>query len=699
MVSYTDLLPAKQPRAPVAADLNDPQPQQKNPSTKPKPRRSTRGGHSSGRRRRQSSQVSAEEWQRSWDLLHNKILYFRGVTEDALPELQRLFKACRGIRLNVDPHESLDIAGNVEFRNVYDAEKAMAILNNRKLKETKGILVMTPLADRGEIGAPPGAGYVCIKHIPEDTTESSLYDLLRPSGTLYSCSIPTAHPGKTARRDVTAYACFSELAYAEAAILQLNFTEYNGNIISMQLVQQPLRHARSRTMSGGDGGDSGANGEVQEPSTANRDEKPNGNGTATTTPTPTPTPTPSAPVSARHSGQQQQQQQQLPQRRSSSRRAASPGSSAADGPGGGLGGVIVPGKLFVTNLHPTVSHKELFALFKKYGYIQSARVSIDPTSKKSRGHGIVQFSDPNAGIEALRECQGADIKGRKITLYQYEHVNRQTALGNGGHAGETEIEPVSESNSSNSGSVPPPAAAAAAAAHVEPESELVPEPCSEEDSLPGTIPFPRSDSVSSSRQSDPLLDTAMLRSLSDASRSEIITQKLVAAAAANPEVDALDAGRMVASFAQRPLEDVVAMLGDPALLASEWEHEQRANAHLPQLMQALGVDATDADADADADQLRKERSGGGIHLRDYDTETEEFIEMLLSKPEGVRKMKLGSKLFPMVKGMGYSESTKLTVWILDHLGQDVRMLAYMLNDTARLREIVDQAQRAIGASR
>ncbi|KAJ2585481.1 hypothetical protein EV177_009938, partial [Coemansia sp. RSA 1804] len=70
--------------------------------------------------RRQSSQVRAEEWQRSWDLLHNKTLYFRGVTEDALPELQRLFKACRGIRLNVDPHESLDIAGNVEFRNVYD---------------------------------------------------------------------------------------------------------------------------------------------------------------------------------------------------------------------------------------------------------------------------------------------------------------------------------------------------------------------------------------------------------------------------------------------------------------------------------------------------------------------------------------------------------------------------------------------------
>ncbi|KAJ2849333.1 hypothetical protein GGI22_005553, partial [Coemansia erecta] len=163
------------------------------------------------------------------------------------------------------------------------------------------------------------------------------------------------------------------------------------------------------------------------------------------------------------------------------------------------------------------------------------------------------------------------------------------------------------------------------------------------------------------------------------------------------------------------------MLGDPALLASEWEHEQRASTHLPQYMQTLttpvsqaasptGGASDEADGgvepaaqqqqqlapktvDECQEQALPERER--IHLRDYDTETEEFIEMLLSKPENVRKMKLGSKLFPMIKGMGYSESTKLTVWILDHMGQDVRTLAYTLNDMARLREIVDEAQQAI----
>ncbi|KAJ2170476.1 hypothetical protein GGF45_005309, partial [Coemansia sp. RSA 551] len=78
---------------------------------------------------------------------------------------------------------------------------------------------------------------------------------------------------------------------------------------------------------------------------------------------------------------------------------------------------------------------------------------------------------------------------------------------------------------------------------------------------------------------------------------------------------------------------------------------------------------------------------------------EEFIEMLVSKPESERKKKLGAKLFPLIKGMGYKESTKLTVWILDHMSHDVRTLAYMLNDPAGMRQIVTEAQTAIGGAR
>ncbi|KAI9500931.1 hypothetical protein BX070DRAFT_229109 [Coemansia spiralis] len=312
-------------------------------------------------------------------------------------------------------------------------------------------------------------------------------------------------------------------------------------------------------------------------------------------------------------------------------------------------------------------------------------------------------------------------------MYQYEHVNRQgssphtTNLSQGNH------EQLHSGSGDYLASV-----SSLTASNTEPALE------DSDDLESKPVPFPRSDSVSSMPVNDPLLDPSMLCNLSEKSRNEILTQKLISAVASNPAVDVLDASRIVDSFIKRPLEDVLAMLSDPGLLASEWEHEQRANMHMPQYMHNMAtsvnqiassspttVSSTHAaagetdgvvgavaqqlqgasvadydDADTDEQQARKSRgSSGGIHLPNYDTETEEFIEMLLSKPENVRKMKLGSKLFPMIKGMGYSESTKLTVWILDHMSQDVRTLAYTLNDISKLREIVDEAQQAISTGR
>ncbi|KAJ2620028.1 hypothetical protein H4R22_005339, partial [Coemansia sp. RSA 1290] len=173
----------------------------------------------------------------------------------------------------------------------------------------------------------------------------------------------------------------------------------------------------------------------------------------------------------------------------------------------------------------------------------------------------------------------------------------------------------------------------------------------------------------------------------------------------------------------RPLEDVLALLSDPTLLASEWNLEQQALTHLQYQQQsslrspvsqhsspgAYAVDIgnsvdlvtahmqdTAISSAYDDESAGSKRRDAGIRVPDYDTETEEFIELLVSKPESERKKKLGSKLFPLIKGMGYKESTKLTVWILDHMSHDVRTLAYTLNSTAKLREIVAEAQAAIG---
>ncbi|KAJ2220234.1 hypothetical protein EV180_005071 [Coemansia sp. RSA 518] len=677
MVSYTDLSPLKQPDAPVIAHLNDRILAQVSP-----PRKNGVSDFKGGAIQPTVVRQSLEEWQSNWSQLHTKVLYFKGATEDALPELQQLFKSCRGIRLNVDPHNSLEIAGNVEFRNVLDTEKAMALLNNRKLKANNGTLIMSPLP-KAEIGPPPNGAYVHIKHIPEDANVVALYDFLRPSGALYSCSIQTNPNGQ--QKD-NAYACFVDATYAHAAIEQLNFAEFQGNNISLKVARPPRQSRASTTASS-----NSANSDLEVSSMAMQTPPQQ-------QPQQQPSPSPS-----------QQRSQSPPPQMLNRPRTISP-NSLGDGPGSGLGGVIVPGKLFVTNLHPTVSHKELFALFKKYGYVQSARVSIDSTTQKSRGHGIVQFSDPTAALEALKECQGADIKGRKITMYQYEHVNKQS--------GSSSVSPRSAGDQQ----------------YHEPQQRS-----ESQQSIQGqldkhnTIPFPRSSSVASSYHNVPLLDPAMLRNLSISSRNEILMQRLVSEIVSNPLIDAREATKAASNFARRPLEEILALLGDPGLMASEWELEQKAEMHLQYQQLSMrspvsqnsspGVHAVDISSRSRGDTVESvithmqstnitdaygstgdtgsklQEGTGGIRMQDYDTEVEEFIEMLVSKPESERKKKLGAKLFPLIKGMGYKESTKLTVWILDHMSHDVRTLAYMLNDPAGMRQIVTEAQTAIGGAR
>ncbi|KAJ2055682.1 hypothetical protein GGI17_006556 [Coemansia sp. S146] len=718
MVSYTDLSPIKQPAVPVAVSLNDPLPEQLPSPVRAKSRKDSGapGGRGAAERN------DPDEWRRGWEQMHSKTLYFKGVTEDALPELQHLFKTYRGIRLNVDPHESLEITGNVEFRNIYDTERAMVVLNNKRLQKDAGTLILSPLSN-AELGPPLNGGYICIKHIPDDATELSLYDLLRPSGPLYSCSFPTTASGQ---RKGMAHACYVDLASANAAIEQLNFSEYQGNTISMQL-SRPPRQSRASTSGSSHSRDSNGapkssatapSAQTQQPRSNTQVVESENHGGACTAPAPqtfsSPTrPSPHSPSSASAISVTHQQQQQP------GRGATSP-TGTTDGPGSGLGGVIVPGKLFVTNLHPTVSHKELFALFKKYGYIQSARVSIDPATKKSRGHAIVQFSDPTAALDALKECQGADIKGRKITMYQYEHVNKSMPPSLSPRAASS----AQEYDASQASNAPLLSAAV---------SEAATESATETPIMTiqaNSVPFPRSNSVASSHPADPLLDPVMMRNLSDTSRTEILTQKLISEIASNPAVDVRDASRIVDSFIKRPLEDILALLSDPGLLASEWDLEQRASLLMPyssstgastsqgssptkqsagpssqtardtmgvissQLYKASVSNNYGSDNEDQPEARRNE--SGGIRVQDYNTETEEYIELLLSKPENERKKKLGSKLFPLIKGMGYKESTKLTVWILDHMSHDVRTMAYTLNDSAKLRDIVNEAQQALG---
>ncbi|RKP35223.1 RRM domain protein, partial [Dimargaris cristalligena] len=71
-------------------------------------------------------------------------------------------------------------------------------------------------------------------------------------------------------------------------------------------------------------------------------------------------------------------------------------------------------KLFVKNLHPHVSHSELFQTFKPFGYIYSAKVNIDEQIKVSKGTGLVIFANPDDVTNAISALIGHELKGQKI---------------------------------------------------------------------------------------------------------------------------------------------------------------------------------------------------------------------------------------------------------------------------------------------
>ena len=74
--------------------------------------------------------------------------------------------------------------------------------------------------------------------------------------------------------------------------------------------------------------------------------------------------------------------------------------------------------MFVGDLSPEVSESALFAKFNlKYpNQIRSARVIMDPLTKKSRGFGFVKFNGPDTLNKALKEMQGLMLGSKAIRV-------------------------------------------------------------------------------------------------------------------------------------------------------------------------------------------------------------------------------------------------------------------------------------------
>ena len=84
----------------------------------------------------------------------------------------------------------------------------------------------------------------------------------------------------------------------------------------------------------------------------------------------------------------------------------------------------IKGNIFVKNIAPEVSNRELYELFKKFGEIFSVKLALD-YSGKSKRYGFVQYRDPASADKAIAEMNGKEIRGRKLIVDPYKPGERK----------------------------------------------------------------------------------------------------------------------------------------------------------------------------------------------------------------------------------------------------------------------------------
>jgi RNA recognition motif-containing protein len=86
-------------------------------------------------------------------------------------------------------------------------------------------------------------------------------------------------------------------------------------------------------------------------------------------------------------------------------------------------------KLYVGNLAPDVTDKDLEGLFAQAGMCESVAVVSDKGSGQSRGFGFVEMGSVPEAQMAIEKLNGTDLKGRALNVSEARDQARST---NGG---------------------------------------------------------------------------------------------------------------------------------------------------------------------------------------------------------------------------------------------------------------------------
>ena len=71
-------------------------------------------------------------------------------------------------------------------------------------------------------------------------------------------------------------------------------------------------------------------------------------------------------------------------------------------------------RIYVGNLSPHTTERELTDLFERVGRVVSVRIMMDRDTGRSKGFGFIEMQD--GGDKAIAQMNGKDFNGRALTV-------------------------------------------------------------------------------------------------------------------------------------------------------------------------------------------------------------------------------------------------------------------------------------------
>lgn len=92
--------------------------------------------------------------------------------------------------------------------------------------------------------------------------------------------------------------------------------------------------------------------------------------------------------------------------------------------------------IFVGSLPYSVEEAELKSFFEDYGEVASVKIITDKFTGRSKGFGFVEMPDDEQAAQAIKELNGAEVKGRAIVVNKSEpKPEGERRSGGGGRDG------------------------------------------------------------------------------------------------------------------------------------------------------------------------------------------------------------------------------------------------------------------------